>query len=125
MDQVGEEEEKINESIAVKKRYRGLAKASKQTKTRVATLGGNTFHTKRGLQGLDVVNRLRIAFLGGVARALDKKGLSEAGVKGGNAVLMLYGVEWFSIISKRGGRKKKNNNSSRRNNKKRKRKEKA
>jgi hypothetical protein len=105
MDQVGEGEKNINESINVKKSRRGLARANAETRIRVAKAGGSSKH-KRGLYYvLNAQDRKRIAIMGGLARALDKKGLSEAGVKGGRTVLTLYGVEYFAINGK--GPKKK------------------
>jgi hypothetical protein len=44
---------------------RGLASADKQTRERVAQLGGKAPHNKRGLQAADQKTRVMVAQMGG------------------------------------------------------------
>lgn len=85
------------------KQKRGLTFASKETRLRVATLGGLAERQKRGLAAASPETRARVASLGGQERAKDIEGLTEAGRKGGELVKERYGKKFYHRIGLRGG----------------------
>lgn len=85
------------------KSKRGLASASEETRLRVAREGGIAPHQRRGLAAASEETRSRVARAGGDARAHDKQGLIEAGRRGGEAVKVRYGREFYREIGEKGG----------------------
>jgi general stress protein YciG len=69
----------------------------------IALAGAYAPHKTRGLQSADPETLRRVVLAGGKARAKDKKGLSEAGKKGGKVVRELYGVAYFAELGGKGG----------------------
>lgn len=47
--------------------------------------------------------RRQVALAGGLARALDKEGLSAAGKLGGDKIKEIHGVTFFSQLGTKGG----------------------
>ncbi|MHB8565515.1 MAG: hypothetical protein ACYC7D_04485 [Nitrososphaerales archaeon] len=59
------------------RKKRGLASASRETRERVASSGGNAKHSIRGLQGASAEDRRSVARLGGLARQAQRRGLAQ------------------------------------------------
>jgi general stress protein YciG len=101
-----QQEEQKEQKQEEKRQQKGLARASKRTRLRVARLGGNAYHNvPQGLGSFsgDPEKLRAIAIAGGLSRAKNRKGLSEAGSKGGAVILATYGREHLSKIGKKGG----------------------
>lgn len=86
---------------------RGLARANKATRIRVARSGGKAPHERRGLAAASPEVRARVSSTGGKARAMDRTAMADAGRKGGEAVKRKFGSEFYSEIGRKGGAKVK------------------